>query len=437
MTSAVVTIDNLCETEQEIHARMKDDSGSWIKDKKGIEDLIQSYFMNLFKSSNLESSLTVTPTDFVWPHISSDRANNLLSQISDVEITKATWSFKPRKAPGLDGLHPLFFQRCWPKVKLNVCNMEKETFRKGILEEGNNNTLITLIPKCQGAFSISQFRPISLCNTVYKIITKIMVARIQSILQTIILHVQGSVFPRRQTTDVIIVQEILRSLKKNEKQEVDSRTTRTIKCEKDKLWAKTLLSKYTPNGGVVRFKKDLSLTSSSLWKVSPFIEKGLRHDASLMDKLCWGPSKNGSFTLAIAYDLTNGFLEKSHDINRDLWQTIWKLKLPPKLKLFLWKCGNRIIPTRAMCPAEGTRSISFANTLLRPLTPTSISHTFRERNKCAEALALMGAILNQLLTRIVISSRIIFFISNHPSIIVMSILEAEARGTVTYRTLIL
>ncbi|KAK5804440.1 hypothetical protein PVK06_032089 [Gossypium arboreum] len=78
---------------------------------------------------------------------------------------------------------------------------KNETFRKGILEEGNNNILITLIPKCQCALSISQFRPISLCNTVYKIITKIMVARIQSILQTIILHVQ----------------------------EVDSRTTRTIK----------------------------------------------------------------------------------------------------------------------------------------------------------------------------------------------------------------
>lgn len=46
--------------------------------------------------------------------------------------------------------------------------------------------------------------------------------------------------------------------------------------EKDKPWAKTLLSKYTPNGGIVRFKKDFSLTSSSLWKVSPFIEKGLR-----------------------------------------------------------------------------------------------------------------------------------------------------------------
>ncbi|PPS04290.1 hypothetical protein GOBAR_AA16353 [Gossypium barbadense] len=115
----------------------------------------------------------------------------------------------------------------------------------------------------------------------------------------------------------------------------------------------------------------------------------LRHDASLMDKLCWGPSKNGSFTLAIAYDLTNGFLEKSHDINRDLWRTIWKLKLPPKLKLFLWKCGNRIIPTRAMCPAEGTRSISFAKfVMVRTKTLGIFSLTAKKPRRLGSMLRL-------------------------------------------------
>lgn len=121
----------------------------------------------------------------------------------------------------------------------------------------------------------------------------------------------------------------------------------------------------------------------------------LRHDASLMDKLCWGPSKNGSFTLAIAYDLTNGFLEKSHDINRDLWRTIWKLKLPPKLKLFLWKCGNRIIPTRAMCPAEGTRSISFAKfVMVRTKTLGIFSLTAKKPRRLGSMLRLPSVSLH-------------------------------------------
>ena len=42
-----------------------------------------------------------------------------------------------------------------------------------------NATEIVLIPKVKGPENVTQFRPISLCNFVYKVISKIMVNRMQ------------------------------------------------------------------------------------------------------------------------------------------------------------------------------------------------------------------------------------------------------------------
>ena len=49
-----------------------------------------------------------------------------------------------------------------------------------------NKTLLALIPKCPGPETLAHFRPISLCNMVYKIVTKAIVVRIQPILSKIV-----------------------------------------------------------------------------------------------------------------------------------------------------------------------------------------------------------------------------------------------------------
>lgn len=95
------------------------------------------------------------------------------------EIKEALWSMKPYKALGLDELHASFFQRLW----LIVGNLVKEEVMKAFVErkvlEYLNKTHIILIPKIQGPKSFGNYRPISLCNSIYKIITKVIVARIK------------------------------------------------------------------------------------------------------------------------------------------------------------------------------------------------------------------------------------------------------------------
>ena len=76
-----------------------------------------------------------------------------------------------------------------------------------------NKTNIALIPKIQGPETIGNYRPTSLCNTVYKMITKIIVAKLRPFLSGIVSPFQSTFVPgRKRTENVIIVQELIHTI---------------------------------------------------------------------------------------------------------------------------------------------------------------------------------------------------------------------------------
>lgn len=96
------------------------------------------------------------------------------------------FSFQPFKAPGPDGLHPIFFRRFWENVKHSVFHIIFFVFDSATIPAALNETYLTLIPKVDNVDSIHQYRPISLCNTTYKILSKVIVNRIKPFLQNLI-----------------------------------------------------------------------------------------------------------------------------------------------------------------------------------------------------------------------------------------------------------
>ena len=82
----------------------------------------------------------------------------------------------------------------------------------GKIGGSTNSTFLALIPKEKEAKSFDRFRPISLCNIGYKIITKIMASRLKHILPNIILENQGGFVKGRKIWDnIILVQEVIHS----------------------------------------------------------------------------------------------------------------------------------------------------------------------------------------------------------------------------------
>lgn len=121
------------------------------------------------------------------------------------EIFYALKTFKPYEAPSPDGLHVGFFQRFWLIVGNSVKTEVRSIFSIGVMPKYLNKTLIMLIPKCKSPESLNNYRPINLCNTVYKLGTKIIIGCIRHLLPSLVSHLQTAFVPGRKGADNAIV----------------------------------------------------------------------------------------------------------------------------------------------------------------------------------------------------------------------------------------
>ena len=92
----------------------------------------------------------------------------------------------PTKAPGPDGLPAHFFQRNWELCGGEISEVVLRVLRREDDPVIINNTCIVFIPKVDSPEELGQFRPISLCNVIYKIASKVMANRLKLILPEII-----------------------------------------------------------------------------------------------------------------------------------------------------------------------------------------------------------------------------------------------------------
>lgn len=132
------------------------------------------------------------------------------------EIKDTLFSMKSYSAPGPDGFHAIFFKRHGELTKLSVINPVQQAFRTGQISPKMGETLITLVPKTSNPNSFSGLLPISLCNVIFKVITKIIVGRLHPILSSFISPTQSAFLEGRSTADnAIILHEILYKIKKS------------------------------------------------------------------------------------------------------------------------------------------------------------------------------------------------------------------------------
>ena len=79
-----------------------------------------------------------------------------------------------------------------------------------------NNIFIFVIPKSDRSGNLEDYRPISLCNFIYKMIAKVITKRIGGILSSLISHEQFGFMARRHIHDVVgIAQEFMHTVKVN------------------------------------------------------------------------------------------------------------------------------------------------------------------------------------------------------------------------------
>jgi hypothetical protein len=109
----------------------------------------------------------------------------------------------------------LFYKHYWEIISQDLIEAVSSFFTRGHILTEINRTFITFIPKSDKAAKINQFRLISLCNTIYKIISKILAARLKPLLHKVISPWQSAFVPGRVIQDnSIIAHEVLNTMKK-------------------------------------------------------------------------------------------------------------------------------------------------------------------------------------------------------------------------------
>ncbi|XP_059066261.1 uncharacterized protein LOC131857592 [Cryptomeria japonica] len=147
------------------------------------------------------------------PLVNEDDNKMLMAPFTNGELREVVFSMPPEKALRPDGFMTLFFQKCWDFVENDVLLALEESRRNRTILKELNTTLIAIIPKVDNPNSFSDFHPIALCNTLYKIITKAISVRLSKLIPRIVSIDQGRFVPGRETSKgAIVAHEISHSI---------------------------------------------------------------------------------------------------------------------------------------------------------------------------------------------------------------------------------
>ena len=129
----------------------------------------------------------------------------LLQAFSEEEVKNALFQMPHSKALGPDGMSALFFQKYWHLIGNDITKAIMDYISSRRKLKSVNFTHFVLIPKTTNPTCMSQFRPISLCNVLYKIISKAIANRLKLILPKVISDCQSAFVLGRLITDNVLL----------------------------------------------------------------------------------------------------------------------------------------------------------------------------------------------------------------------------------------
>lgn len=132
---------------------LKDNNDNWVYEEAALRDMVNFFYTSLYTSAGSSNSFFVTACSF--PAILMQDMDMLRKDISIEETKRALFSMQNLKASGPEGFHPLFFKSQWEVLGCSLYEFVKGCFEDPRRIQEVNNTLVTLIPKCDVPFYVS------------------------------------------------------------------------------------------------------------------------------------------------------------------------------------------------------------------------------------------------------------------------------------------
>ena len=165
-------------------SELRDPEGRLTSGNEEVSGMIVEYYKQLFTSSNSHDIEEVVR--FTKQVVTEDMNSSLIKNFSKEEVEIALKQMAPLKASGPDGMPPIFFQHYWESIGDDVVKAVVSCLNSNSIETSLNHTFITLIPKVKSPEFVTEFRPIALCNILYKLVSKVLANRLKKVLPHII-----------------------------------------------------------------------------------------------------------------------------------------------------------------------------------------------------------------------------------------------------------
>lgn len=197
--------------------KMKDSHGQWLTSEASIKDHAVEFYQTLFSVESHDQEEVDSSIDqflsYVPELVTLEDNQRLLRPLTMEEVKLAV--FQLDSAPGSDGFSGRFYQACWGIISPDLFNAVQEFFVGVPVPKRISSTLMVLLPKKPCPTSFGEYRPISLCNFVNKIFTRILCDRLRDLLPTLIMDEQSAFVRGRDISDnVLMAQEMLQHLDK-------------------------------------------------------------------------------------------------------------------------------------------------------------------------------------------------------------------------------
>lgn len=189
-------------------------SGEFITDPIAMGYIAVNHFKAILGPAELTPPPVHSTPDWFHACIGFCCPENLIPSLVSIptaeEITKMIFRLNTNKAPGPDGLTSGFFKASWSLLGDEVAQSIIHFFHTSFLPSSTNSTILALIPKRPGASAISDFRPIALLNTIYKVISRLLVKRLKPILPSLIVPNQTAfVKDRLMVENTVLAAELV------------------------------------------------------------------------------------------------------------------------------------------------------------------------------------------------------------------------------------
>ncbi|KAE8710201.1 Anaphase-promoting complex subunit 2 [Hibiscus syriacus] len=186
-----------------------------ISDPEQLRGFVFEYFKDNYNS---KSTLQVDGMDLNFAKLTDEQKNILEVKISEQEVWETVFQSDSAKAPWPDGFTMGFFKKFWSTLKSYIMKFVEDFYNGRNWEHGVNHAFLTLIPNIRNPEGIEDYRPISLVDSLYKIISKILSRRLVSAIKDLVSSSQFAFIPERQLLDcAFLANEVIDYWRKKEK----------------------------------------------------------------------------------------------------------------------------------------------------------------------------------------------------------------------------